>query len=63
MSDQEVRDAAIREAAAALARALTDGGESYAVYFESIDVTALEDTQPRYAYIAHVDAVNKRTIV
>jgi hypothetical protein len=63
VSTQEEQDQIIREAAVALARALTDGGEGYAVHFEYKDVTSLNDTQPRHAYIAHVDAVNKRTIV
>ena len=59
----EDTDKTIREAAVALAQALTAGGESYLVSFEAIDVTSNGDPELRYAYIAHVQSVNKRTIV
>lgn len=47
-------DAPIREAAQALASALTEGGGEYEVSVHSIDVTAYGDDGKRWAYEVRV---------
>lgn len=63
MSTQEEKDRAIREAAIALANALTAGGKDYNIFFHRIDVTTVGDSGLRYRYDAHITEVHERTII
>lgn len=52
------KDEKIRQAANALAQALTEGGKSYSVYANTIEVTHIESEGREFAYSLEVEEIS-----
>lgn len=52
------KDEKIRQAAQALAQALTEGGKQYSIYAHAIDVTCIESEGRQFAYNVEVEELS-----